>query len=86
MAYDNTNRGTLGRNKRKEKESHPEYAGQINIDGKDYWLSGWVKEGNDGKFFSLSVRPKDAKPSDNQRQSKTPNQERAGDFEDDIPF
>jgi hypothetical protein len=57
--YDNTNRGTLGKNQRKEKDTHPEYAGKINVDGVDYWLSAWVKEGPTGKFFSLSVRRKD---------------------------
>lgn len=57
--YDNTNRGTLGKNNRKEKDSHPDYSGQINVDGHDYWLSGWLKEGKNGKFFSLSVKRKD---------------------------
>ena len=38
--YDNTNRGILSRNERKEKDSHPDFVGSINVDGKDYWLSG----------------------------------------------
>jgi hypothetical protein len=63
MAYDNTNRGTLGKNQRKEKDTHPEYAGKINVAGVDYWLSAWIKEGPTGKFFSLSVRPKDEQKS-----------------------
>lgn len=60
--YDNTNRGTLGRNRKKEKDTHPDFKGQLNVEGKEYWLSGWTKEANDGsgKFFSLSVQPKDA--------------------------
>lgn len=63
MAYDNTNTGLLKRNDRKEKDSHPDYRGTINIDGTDYWLSGWIKVGREGtklagqKFFSLSVTP-----------------------------
>jgi hypothetical protein len=63
MAYDNTNTGLLKRNDRKEKDSHPDYRGTINIDGTDYWLSGWLKVGREGtklagqKFFSLSVTP-----------------------------
>lgn len=69
MAFDRTNTGTLGRNKRKEKDTHPEYTGQINIEGVDYWLSAWVKDGNGEKFFSLSVKPKDqqAKPQSKQQ-------------------
>ena len=43
MAYDNTNKGILGKNKDKSKETHPEYKGQINVDGVEYWLSAWVK-------------------------------------------
>lgn len=61
MAYDNNMRGTLGRNKRKEKDTHPDYSGSCTIDGVDYWISGWVKEnGETGeKFFSLAFKEKD---------------------------
>lgn len=53
------NSGTLGRNKRKTQDNHPEYSGQAEIDGVDYWISAWIKEGQDGKFFSLAFKPKD---------------------------
>ena len=65
MSYDNTNSGMLSRNDRKEKDTHPDFKGAINVDGVDYWLSAWVKEGKPGgkmegrKFFSLSVSPKE---------------------------
>jgi len=65
MSYDNTNSGMLARNDRKESEKHPDFKGSINVDGKDYWVSAWVKEGKPGgkmegrKYFSLSVTPKD---------------------------
>jgi len=57
--YDNTNRGALFKNTRREKDTHPEYNGSINVDGHDYWISAWVKDGKSGKFFSLSVKRKD---------------------------
>lgn len=59
--YDNTNKGILSRNDRREKDSQPEYNGTINVEGVEYWLSGWVKERKDGsgKFFSLSVKRKE---------------------------
>lgn len=63
MAYDNTNSGILARNDRKEKDTHPDYRGKINVGGVDYWLSGWLKTGKEGskmegqKYFSLSVKP-----------------------------
>lgn len=61
--YDNTNRGVLFINGKRPKDSSPHYRGTINIDGKDYWLSGWNKETSFGDTISLSVQPKEAKSS-----------------------
>lgn len=58
--YDNTNTGVLFINDRKEKDSHPTRKGSINIEGKEYWLSGWDKTTSRGETISLSVQPKDA--------------------------
>lgn len=62
MAYDNTNSGVLFTNDKKQKQTHPDFKGNINIGGVDYWLSAWNKQGQKGAFISLSVQPKDAKP------------------------
>ena len=36
----------------------PGYRGTIKTpDGTEYEISAWVKEGKNGKFFSLSIRP-----------------------------
>ena len=57
MANDRDMTGSLSRNERKEKPSHSDYTGSILIEGRKYWLSGWVKQGNGGKkFLSLSAR------------------------------
>lgn len=64
MSYDNTNKGTLGRNKRKEKDTHPDFSGKLNVEGVDYWLSGWTKESNGERFFSLAVKRKEPRPED----------------------
>ena len=67
MSYDNTNSGMLSRNEKKEKDTHPDFRGSINVEGREYWLSAWVKEGKPGgkmegkKYFSLSVSPKEQK-------------------------
>jgi hypothetical protein len=85
--FDNTNRGALFKNTRKERDTHPDYNGSINIDGKEYWLNGWLKEGKSGKFFSLSVKPKDAQ-IEAPRQSAPANGGASfrDDLNDDIPF
>jgi hypothetical protein len=74
------NSGTLGKNERREKDTHPEYTGKCVIDGKEFWISAWVKQGPTGKFFSLAFKPKEARQE--QRQPVP-----AADFDDsDIPF
>jgi len=86
MAYDNTNSGMLARNKRKEKDTHPDFSGSINADGVDYWMSAWVNEGKPGskmegqKYFSIKINRKDS-----QIGASGPSHVINSDF-DDIPF
>lgn len=87
--YDNTNSGILSRNDRKEQPNHPDFKGAINVAGVDYWLSGWIKERNDktGKFFSLSVTPKEPQQQP-ARQAPAKGIQGSGfdDMDSDIPF
>jgi hypothetical protein len=41
--------GSLSKNLRKEKPTHADYVGSIVIEGRKYWLNGWVKDGREGK-------------------------------------
>jgi hypothetical protein len=60
--FDNTNRGALFRNDDKDGERDRDYSGTLNVDGREFWLSGWIKSSKKtgSKFLSLSVKPKDA--------------------------
>jgi len=75
------NSGVLFKSDKIENERSPQYKGNITVEGKDYWISAWVKEGKSGKFMGLAVSPKEEyKPKTSER-SKTTN------FDDsDLPF
>lgn len=80
MAYDNTDSGALFKNKEKATDKHPDYQGSVNVGGKDYWLSAWLKESKAGeKYMSLAVKAKDAPK--NQQGAK-----RKQEVDSDIPF
>lgn len=71
--YDNTNRGALFNNDRKEKETHPDFTGSINVDGKEFWIKGWKKTSKAGnRFLSLSVDPKEDQPKKAQSDEEAP--------------
>ena len=85
MQYDNTNRGSLSKNKDRQKDTHPHYKGSLNVNGVDLWISGWLKtsEKTGEKFMSLSVKPKDSMPV---KQLSNPKSSGFDDFGDDVPF
>jgi len=67
-----------------KSEKHPTYKGLITLtDGTKYWLSGWRRMGDDGKYWlSLSVesadQPEQSKPARSYAQRR--------DFNDDQAF
>lgn len=87
--YDNTNRGALFKNSRKEKDSQPDYRGSLNVGGTDYWISSWLQTSKAGdKYMSLSVQPKDEQkaPTIAEKQASSGTVAKDADFDDDIPF
>ena len=81
MSYEQKdNTGSLFKNDRKESDKHPDYTGTALIDGRDYWISAWLKEGKKGKFFSFAFKPKDF------AQKAAPAKTAGEEMNDDIPF
>ena len=57
-----------------KSENFPPYGGTVTIGGVDYWVSAWLKEGRNGKFFSLAFKPKEQRGNtDQQRENFTQN-------------
>jgi len=78
------NSGFLFKNDRKQQEKQPDYTGTLNIEGKDFWLSGWIKEGKNGKFLGLAFSPKDPQAPPKTNTFERP---KATNFDDeDLPF
>jgi hypothetical protein len=61
MKENDRNRGTLFRNDKKQDDRDRDYSGSLNVEGREFWLSGWVnvskKTGK--KFLGLTVKAKD---------------------------
>ena len=84
MAYDNNNSGVLFKNDKSGNDRAPDYKGSGEIDGEQYWISGWVKVAGPmaktpgSKFLSLAFQAKE-------QMAKPPSG--GGSFDDDdIPF
>ena len=80
--YDDTNRGALFKNDKKESDRHPDYKGTLNVNGAEFWVSSWLKVSKNGeKYMSLSVSPKENAPKQAPRAKVTVAQD-----DDDLPF
>src|SRR5262249_36016922 len=91
--YDNTNRGALFRNDDKDPNNDKErdYSGSLDVEGAGYWISGWGRTSKAGKkYLSLSVKPKQAKPTASDPTASNKPRTEAGSstpaFDDAIPF
>lgn len=82
MAYETKpDSGSLFKNDKREKDTHPNAKGSALIDGVEYWVDAWTNTAQDGrKYQSLKFKRKEAKP-------QAPTQQAAPATEDDaIPF
>lgn len=84
--YDNNMRGSIWKNDKKEKDTHPDFRGSAEVNGVEYWVSAWRrKEGANPNSPALSFS---FQAKEEQRPTQQPQQAPATDklAEDDIPF
>ena len=48
------NSGAIFKNDKKTKDTHPDYRGKVNVNGKEMEIALWVKQGKNGSFMSAS--------------------------------
>lgn len=81
--------GALFQNRDRKSDNHPNMQGYVMVEGKEYWLSGWTKDGEKGRWISLAMKPKEEQPQQ-KRQERTsydePRRSVADDLDDEIPF
>lgn len=84
--FDKTNTGAIFPNEQRDNPNSPTHRGSINVNGKEFWVSGWIKptkKDPSKRFMSLSIKPKE-------QQAPKPSPAKGGatgfdDFED-APF
>ena len=79
--FDDTNRGALFRDDNKSKDTDRDYSGILDVDGREFWMSGWLKTSKKGiKYLSIAIKPKD------EIDKTKPKASRADEMSDEIPF
>lgn len=58
------NSGSLFKNEQREKDTHPHMTGTAKINGVEYWVSAWTKEGQKGRWQSLAFKVKEERAAD----------------------
>lgn len=90
MAFElKDNSGSVFKNKRKEKDTHPDFTGEAKVKGVVHWVSMWVKQDKNGNpYYSFSFKEKDfSKAKDMPAHPSTTKEEKRQDsFDDQIPF
>lgn len=84
--YDNNMRGSIWKNDKKEKDTHPDFRGSAEVNGVEYWVSAWRrKEGANPNSPALSFS---FQAKEEQQQAQQPVHQAPADklADDDLPF
>ena len=95
--YDNTNRGSIWKNDKKDTEKHPDFTGTLNVNGVEFWVSAWKRKADASEktpALNFSVKPKEDRGNQSPREgagnqnfsSQGSSGGKFNDFDDDIPF
>ena len=75
--------GSVFKNNRRDRDTSPNLTGSGMVFGKEVWINAWVKTDKNGeKWISFSFKEKEAKPQQDQAETKTAAQL----TDDEIPF
>jgi uncharacterized protein (DUF736 family) len=84
------NSGTIFRNNYKSKDTHPDWRGKVTIDGKEWEISLWSKNGEKaGEYFSAAfgepyVKSEIQSAPEPKKEFKS--KPISDEFDDDLPF
>jgi hypothetical protein len=82
MAFEQRdNSGSIFRNDKREKDSHPNATGSAVIDGVAYWVSAWTKKDKNGNpWQSLAFKKKEERSGDTVKRNPGPMKDDGEDF------
>ena len=93
MTYDNTNRGAIWKNEEKSEDTHPDFNGNLNVEGVEYFFDAWKRKPDahpKAPALSFRVKRKDKQPDaqigNDHAQNENDRSKSENDFDDDLPF
>lgn len=84
--YDNNLSGVLFKNDKGDNEKRPDYKGSAEIEGVQYWVSAWIRDGAKGKFMSMKYERKEQQAAKPAQAAPAVASAGYGAVDDDIPF